>query len=235
MIPDTVPLLRNRELINEVPFQFAPNPFDRDAVSALSDADEARPREDVETAETRPFVPNKRPFKDDARVVAPATARVPVAVRFPPRNVLPETSSLFEGEVVPMPTLPLESMRNLSALFVTNPILSVAGWYIPLFASPFHENEGADTVSAVLPRNCPVPLMRADPLYERILSQPVPTLKADSVPAPPVMLSILMPFSLTPEAAVPPTTRRASHVPPDVPPGVMLMRVAPDSTAADPP
>ena len=39
------------------------------------------------------------------REVWPRIARVPVAVRLPPRNVLPETSRRLDGDVVPMPTL----------------------------------------------------------------------------------------------------------------------------------
>ena len=71
MIPDTVPLLRNRELINEVPFQFASKPFD----SAETVDEPRRPREDVETAETRPFVPKRTPFSEEARFVLPLTDR----------------------------------------------------------------------------------------------------------------------------------------------------------------
>lgn len=41
------------------------------------------------------------------KVVLPETARVPVAVKLPPRKVLPETSNLFVGEVEPMPTFPV--------------------------------------------------------------------------------------------------------------------------------
>src|SRR3989344_2552008 len=44
-------------------------------------------------------------------VAAPATASVPVAVKLPPKNVLPATSRRLVGEVVPMPKLP-ESVRR---------------------------------------------------------------------------------------------------------------------------
>ena len=40
-------------------------------------------------------------------VVAPVTARVPVAVRFPPMNASPPTANFVENVVVPIPTLPV--------------------------------------------------------------------------------------------------------------------------------
>lgn len=51
----------------------------------------------------------------DPRVVAPDTERVPVAVMlaavmFPEISALPWTERVWAGEVVPMPTLPEESM-----------------------------------------------------------------------------------------------------------------------------
>ena len=68
-------------------------------------------------AETRPFVAWINPLSDEARVVAPFTDRVPVAVRLPPRNVLPATSSLLDGEDVPTPNLPFTLSQNRLALF----------------------------------------------------------------------------------------------------------------------
>lgn len=53
---------------------------------------------------TKPLVAWRKPLSELASVVAPATFNVPVAVRFPPRKVLPATSSRLVGEVVPMPT-----------------------------------------------------------------------------------------------------------------------------------
>jgi hypothetical protein len=43
----------------------------------------------------------------EERVVAPDTASVPVAARFPPMYASPDTESFANGDVVPMPTSPL--------------------------------------------------------------------------------------------------------------------------------
>jgi hypothetical protein len=74
-------------------------------------------------ADTAPLVPKRRPEREPTDrppvVVVEVTARVPVAVRLPPRKVLPETSRRFEGEVVPIPKLPLalKVVRTLPVLF----------------------------------------------------------------------------------------------------------------------
>src|ERR1035437_1464965 len=100
--------------MNELPFHLALNPFVNEAVSADRETDEARPNDEVDTADTAPLVPHSRPESDPIErppvVVVEVTARVPVAVIFAPvifpeKYPLPETSNLFEGEVVPIPTL----------------------------------------------------------------------------------------------------------------------------------
>ena len=77
-------------------------------------------------ADTTPLVAWRKPVREVAKVVTPLTVRaldsvvvaetanVPVAVRFAPvrfpaKYPLPATSSLFEGEEVPMPKYPLPS------------------------------------------------------------------------------------------------------------------------------
>jgi len=52
----------------------------------------------------RPFVAWRKPFSEVAKVVAPVIASVPVAVRLPPRKVLPATSRAFDRVLVPIPT-----------------------------------------------------------------------------------------------------------------------------------
>ena len=88
LIPATVPLSRNIELRNDVPFHLDINPFERDDVSDVSENEEASPRDDVDTADTAPFVPHSRPLSDATDrppvVVVEVTARVPVAVMLPP-------------------------------------------------------------------------------------------------------------------------------------------------------
>ena len=59
------------------------------------------------------------------RVELPVTANVPVAVRldpvkFPLKYPLPATSSLLDGVVVPMPTLP-DTIRPLEGAALTPP------------------------------------------------------------------------------------------------------------------
>ena len=66
---------------------------------------------DVASEETRPFVENKRPLNELARVVVPDTLNVPVAVifevvAFPAKNASPATVSAELGVVDPIPTLP---------------------------------------------------------------------------------------------------------------------------------
>ena len=58
-------------------------------------------------ADNKPFVAWTNPLREVAKVVAPLTVNVPVAVRFPPRKVFPETSKRFDGDVVPIPTFPV--------------------------------------------------------------------------------------------------------------------------------
>ena len=66
-------------------------------------------------ADTAPLVPNKRPereamFNPPAKVLV---AVVEAAVRLPLKYPFPLTSKAFEGEVVPMPTLPLVFTLNI--------------------------------------------------------------------------------------------------------------------------
>ena len=46
----------------------------------LTEVTVPRPRDDVATADTTPFVPKRRPFRDDASVVEPVTTNEPVVV-----------------------------------------------------------------------------------------------------------------------------------------------------------
>ena len=77
--------------------------------------------DEVARDETRPLVEKRRPFNDEARVVEPEMFNVPVAVRLvavalPVMKVSPTTVRAEPGVVVPMPTLPLDKMENISVV-----------------------------------------------------------------------------------------------------------------------
>ena len=60
-----------------------------------------------------------------ARVEVPKMARVPVATRLPPKKPLPATVSLLPGVVVPMPTLPVATIKDGLVLFVNRVVEAV--------------------------------------------------------------------------------------------------------------
>ena len=117
LIPDTVPLSRNRELMNELPFHLALNPFVNEAVSADRETDEARPNDEVDTADIAPLVPQSRPdseaterpevvvvpvtFKDEVALIVPNVPFVAVSIEPVLRVVVaPEFEKKFTAEDV---------------------------------------------------------------------------------------------------------------------------------------
>ena len=83
-------------------------------------------------ADTTPLVAWRKPVREDASVVVPETFNVPIAVIFaavklPLKYPFPATSNLFEGEEVPMPTLPLLNI----AIVVVPPMPAVPNNIFP--------------------------------------------------------------------------------------------------------
>ena len=116
LMPDTVPLSRKRELMRAVPFHFDRKPLDNPEVRAEKADAEARPSELVETADTAPLVPQRRPDSDATErplvVVVPVIVSDPVVVRLDvealPRVVWPDTASapaMLEVAVVEVETM----------------------------------------------------------------------------------------------------------------------------------
>jgi len=78
----------------------------------------------------RPFVAWRKPFKDEARVVAPDTFRVPVITPLPftckpVDEAVPTTSNFVFGLIVPMPTFPapviyMDCVKAVPLLVVRN-------------------------------------------------------------------------------------------------------------------
>lgn len=92
-------------------------------------------------ADMRPFVACRKPFKDEASVVVPNIESVPVAVRLPPRKVLPETSKAFDSVLVPMPTAPAKvEVAVVDAVVIEpNEPLPKARTFDPTFNPPSME------------------------------------------------------------------------------------------------
>jgi len=94
-----------------------------------------------EVADMTPFVACRKPFKDEASVVVPNIESVPVAVRFPPRNALPDISNAFDSVLVPMPTAPAKvEVAVVDAVVIEpNDPLPKARRFDPTFNPPITE------------------------------------------------------------------------------------------------
>jgi hypothetical protein len=103
--------------MNELPFHLALNPFVNEAVSADRETDEARPNDEVDTADIAPLVPQSRPdseaterpevvvvpvtFKDEVALIVPNVPFVAVSIEPVLRVVVaPEFEKKFTAEDV---------------------------------------------------------------------------------------------------------------------------------------